>query len=234
MKWNMKKAIKAIFENEKIIVITQNDEKLGGKLICLSDGKFAIKRMDGRIQPIWVSAMRFIGLDGFDVLDCKGADGSSSILLENGLCDETEKAFDILPDSINPSLIKEINALRTNNKYLRGRNIELKADNEKWYAEFRKEEAKANKYYKWYTHERIDKEKLINKDKLPERSETFTFRAGDPHDIENIAAATIFNRGRSGPDRLYRRDPFEEFAIIQQKSGAVGLLADFYTVFRVA
>lgn len=82
---NMKEMVKVLFGGKQVIVITEQDEKLGGKLICKPDGTFAIKKLNGTELPLWLSSMRFVGLDGFEVLECKGADGSSSILLESGM-----------------------------------------------------------------------------------------------------------------------------------------------------
>ena len=95
---NMKKSIETLFKNKRVIAITENDEKFGGKLICKPDGTFAVKKFNGKEQKLWLSSMRFIEFDGFEVTKCKSADGSSSILLEKELPNEVRETILELPE----------------------------------------------------------------------------------------------------------------------------------------
>lgn len=213
MFFSMKKTVETLFKNKKVIVVTENDEKLGGKLICKPDGTFAIKKVDGREVGLWLSSMRFIGLDGFEVIECKGADGNSSILLENGLPNETRESILNLGDEIMAKhLFHDIKILENRLSDCREKIIDLKHKNNQLCNELLKHESRSD---------------------AVKNTITRTFRSGDPFDIENIVSGKIFNIGRSGSNRLFRRDPFEEFAILQQKNGAIGLFSDFWSVYRV-
>lgn len=214
---NMKEAVKNLFSEKKVIVITEQDEKLGGKLICKPDGTFAIKKLNGTELPLWLSSMRFVGLEGFEVVECRGADGSSSILLENGLSDETRDAL----LSLNDPMVEQLLSLNTKLKEQHEADLReiscIKGTLEYW-----RRRAKEHEFKQEYSSLKSEIANI-----------TRSFRSGDPFDIENIVAAKVFNVGRSGPKRLFRRDPYEEFAIIQQKSGAIGVFSDFWSVYAI-
>lgn len=214
---NFKTTLKALFSGQNIVVITEFNEKLGGKLICRPDGTFAIRKFIGGDVPLWPSSMRFIGLDGFDVVECKGADGSSSILLENGLPQQVRDNLDMIKIPI------EIDGISHDKDKLIDVREKLRQLAHPIHAEMGKVETALQAI-------RAEEEAI----REAKRSSFFGIRIGDPFDLEDITAARVFNKDRSGSNRLFRRDPYEEFALLQQKSGAIGLLSDFWTVYRIA
>jgi len=232
---NMKEAVKTLFNRKQVIILTEHDEKLGGKLICKQGGKFAVKKLDGKEIPIWLSSMRFIGLDGFEVIECKGADGSSSILLENGIPDEVRTGFKHLdnPDSseilrLSNILIEQHNQLIALYKTELSRTKKASKISDRLLWDIDKAQGNLMDLSKELTSWEMQYKKQKNKE-----NGNICFRVGDPFDFENIVAAEVFNKGRSGLSRLFRRDQFEEFAIIQQKNGAIGIFSDFWTVYAV-
>jgi hypothetical protein len=176
----MVSAFKKLFKNgEDVVIVTDGDEILGGKLFTRF-GNFYLRTIDGKERQMWLSEMRFVGEDGFEVIKLKD---TNSILS----CPSQENRVRELVDHHNELLRLEI--------------VEEK----------RRREAEA-----------------IRKDC---KRNYITF--GDPFLIENIQKMKIFNRGNSGPNRLWRRSQYEEFLILTHKNGARGIFSDLHTVFFV-
>jgi len=231
----MPEMVKGLFEGKQVIVITEHDKKLGGKLICKPGGKFAIKKLLGEEVTIWLSAMRFIGLDGFEVLECRGADGSSSILLENGKPDEIRTGFSGLCNPTGSEILRLSNTLIEQHEQL--------INKYKTELSWLRKSSKISDRLLWDIQKAQHKLSTLSKE-LAGWEDQYTkekdknngnkcFKAGDPFDYENIIAAKVFNTGRSGHERMFRHDKFEEFAIIQQNSGAIGMFSDFWTVYAI-
>jgi len=209
---NLKDIVKRIFKpGETVTVVTEDDKLLGGKIILQSDGTYILRKFNGQEIPLWLSEMRFIGQDGFEIRKLTGADGSSSIMFEDNIH---------IPELIrknNIQLTKRVKELER--KTMDQLNIIEKIKSLE--REVKGKSILANRV------EELERE-LRRKDMCePERTRVF----GDPFMVDGVIQEQIYNIGRSGPGRSCRRDPMEEFVLMSHKNGAKAILQDLHTVY---
>jgi len=207
---NMRNALSDLFATgEDVVIVTENDKKIGGKLYPQKGGKFLLKSAKGVERILWLSEMRFIGQDGFEITKLKGADGSPSIMRT-----DNTQLIDTLRNYSKP----KIELIESTPKEI-------------WLSDKVKDCENKIKY--WKERATLSEGLVKNKVNLKDTVDKINLKygvCGDPYMFENFDLQ-LFNIGNAGKNRLFRRSPYEEFTILTHKNGAKAMFQDLYTLY---
>ena len=231
-------------KGEEVWIITDEDDFIWGKLLAFNDEECALRFRGKDVWFRW-DCIRFISHDGFPVRALTGADGSRSILKEQGT---------ILRD------LTDVRGNNTHEKWVYGKVIEKKqcsyckhvtrysrnvSKNTIWiFCTYGSSDWSDGDQYDLELGEKIRCSHFKPSGKKVKLWQEVEYEGGDdddgpiglgatfgdPFHIEN-ASMKILNLGNRGDD--FEDHDFEEVIVCEAKDGAKGLLYDLETVYML-